>query len=464
MDNRCKLDTQIALAALATLLTVAVAFAEERTSFVDIPYHLFWQAQHDEIAIQNYRFVSALTQWLPLGLLRLELPMSVVQLGYSLIFVGVYATAYAVTQYGLRARAIALAFAGVWLVFATHTHYWIQSELPQGLAVLTVGLGVVAARGWWTGRDAPRLLALQCAFVTVAFAHPLLVVPTLFALGLLLLLDRRHLRWAGWAAATYLAAYGARVIWFSTPYDSSAGGGLRDALTILRDGRLPYSVSHFAQQAFAGPYFAFAAVAALTTYTFWRMKRRLLAGYVVTGVTAHLGLVALSYPGESVRDFYIENLYLPAGWMACLAAAYAWERASEFSLRKPLVYALAGVFGLRIAVIFYTGAALYTPRLATLKSLMAEHRGEKVLIRETPELVDELIMTWGVSYEAWVVSAREGRATQGLIVAPDPESYRWALDDPDRLVLYFSQPTFAEVGSPYVSNPSAVPYVVKVRE
>ncbi len=456
-------DKAIGLVSIALLFAVAIFYTEARTTFVDIAFHLFEQATTGKVAIQNYRFVSGLSQVVPTYLINHGASMATVQLAYSLVFPLLYAGTWALLYFVMRARAWALGWALTWLAFATHVHFWIQSELPQGLAVLTLAMALVGCEPRARWAQVLAKAALPLLLFTAAFAHPLLVVPASFGFGLIALLQVRNsdIVWStAGAAGLYFSFYWVRSTFFSTSYDEAAGQDLEVMITGLLGGDVPYAITHLLHNLVL-VYYAFVLVAALGVYFLWRSGAKLAAAWSTAAVVGHLLLVALSYPTDYTVDFYIENLYLPAGWMAGVAFAFGWQRVNGYAAPA---YAVAGVavLGLiRVVHILYFGQTLYQPRLDFLEEELATYREQKVFRVETPELTERLIMTWGTPYEAWVISAREGRPTQGYIVHVDQNAYRWALDDAGRCVMTFTQPIFDELREDLFANPdSSATYVV----
>ncbi len=451
----------IGLATALLLFGVALVFVEERTTFVDVAFHLFMQASKGEIAIQNFRFVSAITQVTPTWLLQQDASMATVQLAYSLVFALFYSLVWVLLEFVLRARALALGWALTWLAFATHTHFWIQSELPQGLAVFTLALALIGCEPVGFTKSVLAKAGLPILLFTAAFAHPLLVVPATFAFGLwwqLRLAPRREV-WI--AAAIYYLSYLLRANFFTTSYDTAAGGTPLQTLRQALGGDIPFAFSRLAQN-LPSMYWAFCMVLALAFWLLWQSKQRVAALWTLAAVLGHLLLVALSYPGEAVQDFYIENLYLPAGWMAGLAIAFGWERL-EWQIRPWMAGLVLVLAVLRIGQIGYVGQTIYAKRLDFLRHELETYVGRNVLVKETPELQKSLIMTWGTPYEAWVLGQRESQTVPGYAVLPNAEGYDWAIREPDRLIMTFTQPKQSELPAGRFTRASTAPYELIVK-
>lgn len=440
------------------MFTVAIGFAYERTAFVDLALHLY-DAVTSGVTIRNYRFVSALTQSVPVGLFAVEAPIQLVQLGYSLTFPTLYLASWAVTRHLLDHRAWAMAWVLMWGAFATHTHYWIQSELPQGLALLVPALALLAYEPEGRGRWLFARATLCGLLITVAFAHPLLVVPATFAFGLLVLLRGARVVPLVGAVGVYGAAYAVRAYYFATPYGAAAGDFWDGYGTVTR-GDFPPSVWRLVYD-LPTEYYAFACLIPLGAVLLWRSGAKLAALWTLAAIAGHCALVTLSYPTLATETFYLENLLLPAGFMAGSGVAFGWERVSGFGVSRPVAYAVLALATWRMIDVYREGLTTYRPRRERLEALVETYGGRKVVIPSTPELERELMMTWAVSYEAWLVSARRGEATTGLLVVPDVSLQCWREGDAERLSLLWHQDRFDQPPTQYFGDPGGAYYVVQ---
>ena len=435
------------------MLAYGVLFEEERTTFADLAFHLYQQVNTGQVALQNYRFVSVITQWLPVQLLNGGVEMKIVQLVYSLVFPVFYGTVWAVTHFVLKAKFWALAWTLMWLSFATHTHFWIQSELPQGLAILVLALGLISYK---TEKDWTPLLikiALSILLITVAFAHPLLIVPVTFSLGFLWLLKRVNRATIRFSATIYMIALILKTVAFWSPYDKSAGGGIKTGLTSILNLELPYSIPHFVEN-LGTSYYAFSILTLLGIWLLWKSGNRLSAAWVFVSVIGYIGIVSLVHSTSATPDFYFENLCLPAAFMAAAGLAVGIER-TKIKMISPILSTIFVLFIIfRLNHVAWIGNEVYTTRLAFLKEMVYRHAGKKVIYQETPELLDSLIITWGTGYEAWLLSARNKSPTHCFLVSDQPAELQWAVDDPTRLILQFHQPLFSELSKQYFEQPN----------
>ncbi|WP_190242478.1 hypothetical protein [Hymenobacter lapidiphilus] len=184
-----RLPLYLAIATMLALLALAWHFYVERTAYYDLAYHLFYYLKDKALFVQNRRFAAIVTQLPTLLAIKAGLPLDVVMRLYSVAFIGYYLAVLLACAYWLRNEQVALVMALCYVLLTSHTFYWAQSELPQGLAALLL---------YYAGIS--RQLPLQRRFSTLAlatlipvaiFAHPLLLLGFLFMWSYDWLLNQR---------------------------------------------------------------------------------------------------------------------------------------------------------------------------------------------------------------------------------------------------------------------------------
>ena len=434
------------------MLLFGIVFEEERSTFADLAFHIYEQVTSGKVAIQNYRFVSVITQWIPTQLFSAGVEMKSVQLVYSIVFPVFYGAVWAFTHFVLKAKQWALAWALLWLTFATHTLFWIQSELPQGLAVLVIALGLLSYRTEKNWTPFVVKTALAILLVTVAFAHPLLITVVTFSFGLLWFLKPQSKRIIKLSAALYYFSFLVKAIIFRTPYDKSAGGGIKIGLTTLANFEIPYSIPHLFQN-LTTTYYALFIIALLGIWWLWKSENHRSAKWTLAAIVGHFGIVSIVHSTSATPDFYFENLCLPAAFIATAGFAFGIQQAKLKAVSKTVSVVLVLFMIIRLGHVAWIGDNMYATRLEFLKEMIYRHAHEKVIYKETPELRDSLIITWGTSYEAWILSARNQEPTHCFLVSEDPAELQWAIDDPNHLILNFHQPLFSELPKGYFKQP-----------
>ncbi|MCA8832421.1 hypothetical protein [Hymenobacter pini] len=199
------------LAAMLVLVLFAWHFYMERAAYSDLAYHLFIYLKDKSLFIQNRRFVAVVTQLPTLLAIKAGLPLNIVLRLYSVVFVLYYLTVFLISAYWFRNQQVALVVVLLFVLLASRTFYWAQSELPQGLAALLLFYAGVA-------RQAPlpwrfSTLALAALVPVFIFGHPLIILPFLFVWVYDWLLNQRFRDWAYYGMlALALAMYKLRAM------------------------------------------------------------------------------------------------------------------------------------------------------------------------------------------------------------------------------------------------------------
>ena len=166
------------------LFILSAVFYKERTVFTDIAYHLFYLLKDGTFAIQNFRYGAAFTQIFPLAASWLSLPLSTVMFFYSVGFTIFYFTCYVVAGSVFKNHKLALILLLFNFLFVTDTFYWIQSELPQGIAFSILFFSFLSTRQ--ESVNAIPLAMIFFAIVTIVFFPPATIIGILFHLLILL--------------------------------------------------------------------------------------------------------------------------------------------------------------------------------------------------------------------------------------------------------------------------------------
>ena len=238
---------------------------------------------------------------------------------------------------------------------------------------------------------------------------------------------------------------------FSSAYEMSAAHPGRGLLWLLFE-EVPPSLARLPAD-FVTAYYATALALVAAVGLLARQGHRGAAAWTAACCLGHLLLVALSNPVVGPAAFYIENLYLPAAWMAAVGLSFCVAAVGPLAPKPAVSIAIAALVIARFGQIVHVGLDTYRPRLERLGADLERYADQKTLLLETPELTEAYLMTWGTGYEAWVWSARRGLPTRGFLIAPSAEPLRWALNDPERLVTKFLMPRFAELPPRYFANP-----------
>lgn len=233
MDKQIKNQTnnhlfKIGTTAYIILGVLAYIFYLERTVFVDISFHLFYIIKDGGFAIQNNRFGAMLTQIFPLIGSKIGLSLSSLMKLYSVGFVLYYLTVFIIITRVLKLARFGLLMLLFSTLMVTDTFYWIQSELPQGIAFLILYFAVLfSVHNNQKIRNWILIPVLATMVVTIVFFNPLLVFLFIF-FTVFLYLDHPSLReYLKSSFLFYILILIIKSLFFKTDYDSNAIEGVK---------------------------------------------------------------------------------------------------------------------------------------------------------------------------------------------------------------------------------------------
>lgn len=137
-------------------------------------------------------------------------------------------------------------------------------------------------------------------------------------------------------------------------------------------------------------------------------------------------LVNVSYP-HGADQFYIENLYLVLA--VIIAVPFVYDVLP--SIRNPKIqYAIIGLICVAGLIRIASTQSFYSDRLSWYSDILNSTESDsqqKIIIPETMVPMDTLMMTWGSSYEFWLLSTIEGGTSRSVIIEERPGEFDYAL-------------------------------------
>lgn len=408
---------------------LAIVFFKERTIFVDISFHLFEIIRTEDIAIQNFRFVSAFTQVFPLLARKINLSLQAIMVIYSCCFVFYYFLCYWLTGHVLKQYKLALVLLLSQVLFVTHTFYWIQSELPQGLAFMIVVIALMNT----IRADSVQPLKLALLFagiLTVVFAHPLILFPFGFIVAYQMFNGKviANNKILISAAVFFVLIFIIKKIGFSTQYDSGAlGAGAKNFMNLFPNYFTIPSNKTFLLNCIT-KYYWIPVIGILSSIIYILQKKWLKLVLFISAVVGFLLLVNVSYAFAGAEDFYIENLYLPVAIMLAIPIVYdiyphLQENFPKMASTFILLIIITGV------VRIYLNHDTYTNRLAWERNFLDKHADEKLLLAKINDPANPLLMTWGTPYEFWLLSTIERNETASICIHENIEGFSWVVNE-----------------------------------
>jgi hypothetical protein len=420
-----KTQYKIGVIAYVLLLILAIIFYIERTVFLDISLHIFSLIVNKGFAIQNYRFNAVLTQIPPLAAIKLQLPLKAIMLIYSTGFILLYFTCYIVCGYVLKQYRYGIALLLFSLLFVTDTFYWMQSELPQGVALMVVLFAYMSDRE--TNKlSGIGLGLLYIGLMAVAFSHPTTAILYVYV-SLFLLLDKnsninKKLLYS--SLLFYITVVVIKKVVFPTAYEANAISGSSKIFDLFPNYLNLESNKVFIKLVVKKYYWIPISLIAIAIIYIKEQKwiKLLLFCSFFFG---YLLLVNVSYADGKAATFYIENLYLPLGLI--LGFPLVFDIFPLLERKRLLTVAVILIIASGIIRIYLTHD-LYTTRLNWERNLLNKYEHEKVVIDEKTIPIDTLLMSWGSSYEFWLLSTAEKEKTSSIIIHNNIDELKYGID------------------------------------
>lgn len=427
--------------AYALLLVMATLFYKERTIFMDAAYHLFHILMSNDFAIQHGRFGAVVTEVFPVVGSKLGLSLKNIMILYSSGTMFFYFLCYVVCGSVLKQYRYALIVLLFSILFATETFFWPYSELQQGCCMLLVMFAILNTKMQVVLKYA-LILALM---VTLAFIHPLIIVPAAFLFIYLVLsgtgdISKKELV-IGFGL--FLVIYCIKAKFFVPPYEVNATTGFRQKIKNLLPQYFDlYSVKKFVNDCLGKFIWIPVTVIGTTAYYIVTKKWMLLAFYLIS-VVGFVSLINISYDYNGVPSFYIENLYLPLAII--LAAPLVFEIIKEVN-RKIIVLPLFLLVILSGSYRIYRQHDFFAARLNWFRGFYTENSDKKLIVDQSHVPMPTLIMHWGTPYEFWALSTLEQGRTASIIVTDNVDAL---IPPPGKTTSFIS--TYG--GFPYSSFP-----------
>jgi hypothetical protein len=445
MDISQRRTLILGTAAYLILGVLALMYYLERTVFIDLAFHTVTILKTKGLFIQNQRFVAAVSQVFPLLAQGLNFSLKGVLMSYSAGFVVYYGTVFLLCTRWLGQWKMGLVMLFCSTLMTTDTFYWIQSELPQGMALLPLIFAILLRYRSLNQMPGWALSAVFVLWYVVAFAHPMLLFPSLF---MVLFFWERNAAKAEIDSKLVLASgvFLLSIVLIknkllgTSGYDQEAMSRVKNLLTLFPHYFNIASNRDFLHWCLTDYYFLILGLG-LNTYYYIREQKWFKLALALCFFGGYLLLVNVSFVNGFDR-FYIENLYLPL----CIYVAVPLVMDVLPNLKRGqtsgtipvwIFGALALVTALRLLRIAHAHHA-WTDRLDWERSLLAETANlprPKLLLTEKQVPMDKLKMSWGSSFEFMLLSALDDPQKMRMImIDEDPARMNWAAGNPHAVI------------------------------
>jgi hypothetical protein len=429
---------------------LAAYFYQERTIILDPSFLVFSIARTGNFAIQANRFGAVVTQIFPWLGVHLHLPMKWILFFYSVGVVFYYFTCFFVVFKWLKNANLALAVLLINTFMVSYTFWWMQIEFAQGIAMSMVFLAFMTQSRQWQDYNAIEISAFFLMLISLLYFHPLMPFLLVYLLVFGLLDEKLKLPWKQfWTVAILSAAilYFKNYVMVIAAYDDEADKGINNFYTLPSYWNIQSNrnfIEYLKKDYYLLPLGLLAGVIVYLLQRKW-LKLLLLVG----GFFSYLLLVNVSFQ-QGMPQFHIESFYLPLSVFVILPLVF-----DVFPLikKEPISLSLLGVvLAVRITHIGLLHKP-YSNRLALENRILdqVEQMDNKKLVLDQKDLpLDTLIMTWGSSYEFWLLSSiRNPDAPRSIVIDEDPARFDWALGSNNTFFTEWGNYPYAELPKEY---------------
>ncbi len=444
-------------------LFIAIYFFMERTAFIDIAFHLFSIFKDNDFAIQNNRFVAFITQLFPLLSFKLGIDLKYIAIFYSMSFVILNATIFYIVTTVLKSWKFGFAMILMNTIMATHTVYWIQSELQQGLSFLVLFFGLLYyhLENTYNDNDKRKLfiegLLVILTFFLV-FAHPLMIFPFTFLSLYFAIIKKERINNYLYYLFLFLFLFAVKSVFFKTHYDSNAMSGISNIKKLFPNYITLESNKKFLKYVISDYYFLPATL--LFISIFYIVKKQFVKFILILGsFIFYLMLVNISYP-NGADQFYIENIYLPLSVFLVFPLSF-----DIIGNIKPKYFSLIlSVFLIIRLADIYDTHSIYTDRVNYLNNLIVESdksESKKLIIQENEEIKSKIIMSWSTPYEIWLLSTIKNSKSSSIIITENTKDLEWLLPYKNKFITKWGAFDYSELPSKYFIFNDTTKYIIK---
>lgn len=427
-------------------LVFAGVFYKERTIFTDIAFHLFQIIKNENFAIQNNRFGAVCTQIFPLIALKFDLSLQQISFIYSQAFIIFYFLVFIVILKCFHTKRIALAWLGFNTIMVTHTFYWIQSELSQGMSFAFLYFALLD--NILKKESIPNyFFTLVFIFlVIVCFTHPLLVFAEIFVLLFFILKYNHQKKIIFWNIWLVLGLYIIKSAFFKTKYDAVAMSGLKNIWLLFPNYFTLTSNANFFKYLLHDYYFLlFLSVFMFAFYIRKKQyKKLILVGCFFFG---YLFIVNISYP-NGTHQYYIENQYLILSVFVLIP--FLFDVFPNINYKNQLIGILFVSFISLIRI--YNGHELYTTRLNWNRQFLAKIsalENKKLIVNKENVPMDTLLANWSSSFEFWLLSTIENDTSRSIIIIDNKDEITWQKGYNKIFVTKWDTPEYSTLNKKY---------------
>ncbi|MBS1584026.1 MAG: hypothetical protein JSS82_00555 [Bacteroidetes bacterium] len=406
--NNLKIAAYLSFAVFIVMLVDAVFYYKERMLFADASHIAFQAINEQKLQIQQYRFGSFITQIVPVIAAKIGLPIRWILMAYSASFNVFYLFVAAVLLFGFKSYRFLILYAFYWVLVTTHSFFWPNNEVHQGVAYMFLLLPALINCGEKQRPFALPVVLLTVLGATALFCHPLVLPPFIF-LWVYLILEKEHWHYSKKqtivlsAIAAIIIAAKVYVSKKYAGYDSNLLKGVSDmhANDVLKVFSSPFAKEIYRHVSMN--YWILPIISLLGIITLLLKRKFLLAIWTAGCALVYFILVCITYAGYME---FISESELMAG-IIIATCPFAFLTLTLFKEEIGMVVLLL-IFMSRYSKVVESRSQ-FISRVDALSQMLAKMKSrgitKAVLVKKEPYTEWRWMVEWGFATETALLSA-----------------------------------------------------------
>lgn len=453
---KLRFHTELIYVIFFSIMTfLSLCYYKERSIFLDISFHLFEILRNGNYAIQNFRIGAIFTQSFPVLMSKMGFSLKMITICYSYSFVLIHIIMVAIILFWIKNKKVGFLYILFLTLISTHTFFWIQSELPQGISFLFLLMALIESKlNYKIGNMIFFCLAIPLILI-ISFSHYLSVIPFIYILVYLFLSHRSQFIFFAALGANYAIFVLIKIVFFSNTYDQNALEGLANFINLFPNYFNQPSNKKFLIYLIRD-YYMFVILFILVIIDLYRTKKIWQLWLMVTFIMGYAFLLNICYP-NGAEQFYIENQYLIISMIVGIPFVFD---TCQHRIRFLDFFILISLVFFTIRVI--KTSTEYTERLdwyRTIHSQSTSLDNKKMIIPKNKVPIDLLKMTWASSYESWLLSTIELNESRSLIIEENNNEFDNILSKNDHFITRWGIFPYSALDTNYFIFRDLKPYI-----
>lgn len=408
-------------------------FYKERLLAFDAAYYTFHIIVNEDFFIKHNRYISYLSQWVPIVAMQAGFSLKMVLLLFSSSFMVIYYAIFALVTHGFKHPKAGLFIALSYGLCTRYKYYSAISEISISIALAGLLIAWLTRPKVEHHQHKPVLHWLVAVLLVALLfiAHPIIIIPLLFFIGFDIIYNSKWQDWQTWLFIVFLLlVYYIKFQWVQTDdYEANRAStvsmeNLIKVFSNTKERPIFSVIGWYFRTEYIVPFFAF--VVALVALG--KAKKRLLIGYALLGTIAWLLLNIVLY--AELGGFV---LTIVDGYFAIFGMF--WATAMYFTFLQPTTpYSKWKMAGLSFLIFFslqriYAYHTFYEHRLNVMLETFERHPDARKLTVEMAQFDwGEMWYPYEIPHESLMFSALANNGKAATIYVNDfnkqPEDLR----------------------------------------